>query len=154
MQMVTTLPCTTLRDNTILRGSFVEMAYSCTWTLPHCVPQYIILVLLKRFPLFMCMSILPMCMYVYHMHVCRRGFWMLWDWGFGQSYTIMWVLGTKSRSSVRAASAFNSQAISLDHHPWFLTTFCQWTIVRSSKNAFSFLNVSKEWIVSLLTENF
>lgn len=62
---------------------------------------------------FLCMSILPAWMYVYHEH------WCLWrtEKGAGSSRTkvmksageLSWMLGTESGSSVRAASTFEAE---------------------------------------------
>ena len=59
---------------------------------------------------FMCMSVLSVCMCVYHLYVmpveARRGCQISWNWSYRFSAAIL-VLGTQSESSPRAARAFH-----------------------------------------------
>ena len=42
----------------------------------------------------------------------RRGQWIPWDWNYRWLWTVLWVTGTKLKSSGRAASALNCWALS------------------------------------------
>lgn len=65
------------------------------------------------------MSICMLCLHVYICTVClvhleaRRGHRIIWDWSYRQLSATMWFLGTKPRSSERAARTLSHRAISL-----------------------------------------
>jgi hypothetical protein len=60
---------------------------------------------------FVCTNVLPAC--IWTPDVClvptgvRKGCWISWNCSYRLLVTVTWVLGTKPRSSAKAASAFN-----------------------------------------------
>ena len=60
-------------------------------------------------------GILPTCIFVYLFHAgpteVRGGHWILWNWGWRQLWSAIWVLGVKTGSPGRAATALNCWAV-------------------------------------------
>lgn len=79
-----------------------------------------------------------MCMFVYHMHVmpseARRGHQIPWAWSCRWLWTELWALGTKLRSSVRAANILSHWAIPLASEIDLLTEKTEWMLLRMTKN--------------------